>query len=129
MARSTTTGEGLAFGAGFDAAYALRQDLVKLTERDPPLLMLTDSKILFDIITRRKTTTEKRLMLDLTIARRAFAAREISNIALVSGDDNPADPLTKLKPNKALLKLLVSGHVNHAIKQYIVEPAPPRAYI
>ena len=129
VARSTTTGEGLAFGAGFDAAYALRQDLLKLTGRDPPLLMLTDSKILFDIITRRKTTTEKRLMVDLTIARRAYAAREISNIALVSGDDNPADPLTKLKPNKALLKLLVSGHVNHAIKQYIVEPAPPRAYI
>lgn len=43
--------------------------------------MFTDNRILFDIITCKKTTTERRLMIDLEVARDPFAKKEISIIA------------------------------------------------
>eukprot|EP00171_Calliarthron_tuberculosum_P003375 IDg3375t1 len=62
--------------------------------------------ILFDIITRNRQTSEKRLMIDIRAAREAYNERDISNIALIESEHNPADALTKIKSNKALSKLL-----------------------
>lgn len=84
--------------------------------------MLTDSEILFNIITRRRTTTERRLMIDLKATRDAYIRREISNIALIRSYDNPADALSKIKCNSALRKMMDTGRIVHQIVQYVVEP-------
>lgn len=52
IVRSTTAGEGLAFADGFDFCYATREDLQKVIGKRIPIIMLTDSQILFNIITR-----------------------------------------------------------------------------
>ena len=122
IARSTTTGEALAFAAGFDASFAIQKDLSMMLGRRIPIIILTDSEILFNSIIRRRCTTERRLMVDLYIARAAFEAQEISNIALIDSDDNPADALTKLKPNTALRDLLYTGMLNQNVKQYVIDP-------
>lgn len=71
--------------------------------------MFTDSKQLFDALTRRKQTTEKRLMIDIASAREAYKKFEIQAVGLIRGDQNPADGLTKDHDNGALEILLQSG--------------------
>ena len=129
VARSTTAGEALAFSEGFESAFALRADLIDILQYELPLIMLTDSEILFKIITRRRTTSERRLIIDIRAARAAYSEREISNIFLISSNVNPADALTKQKPNPALLNVLETNNLRHSIRQYVVEPAEPRRYI
>jgi hypothetical protein len=57
--------ETLAFVEGFDASFTLRSQLSAMLGKDIPLLMMTNSKPLFDIMTTRKRTTEGRLMVDV----------------------------------------------------------------
>ena len=84
---------------------------------------------MFGIITQRQIKTGKRLILDLEIARQAYAAPETCNIALISGEDNPLDLLTKLRPNKVLLKHIQTKRTDHKKLQYTAEPAHARNYI
>ena len=127
IVRSTTAGEGLAFADGFDISYAAREDLQHALGKNIPILMLTDSQILFNIITRRRTTTERRMMVDLKSIREAYAKREIANIALIASGDNPADALTKIKANNALHKLIDDARIDHKIVQFVMEPNAPCA--
>lgn len=126
LATHKTTAEGIAIGTGFGASFAIQTDLSMALQAKIPIMMITDSRILFDIITRRRTSTEKRLIIDLKIPREAYAAREIRKIAFIAREDNPADSLTKLKSNKALIQLIRDGRIQHKITQYIFEPAPAR---
>lgn len=68
--------------------------------------MFTDSKQGFDIITRGKRPTEKRLAIDITAACEAYQRFDIDRVGLVRGNENPADALRKLKNNGAISKIL-----------------------
>ncbi len=68
-------------------------------------------------------------MVDLQMVRESYAKREVANIALIPSSDNPADPLTKIKGNEALIKLMRSGRIDHPISQYVVEPSTRHRYI
>jgi hypothetical protein len=87
-----------------------------------PLLILTDSKPLFDVMVCSKYTTEKRLMIDISAAREGFNRHDITNICLISSEDNIADSMTKLSSNNALHRLLLHHTLDHKILQYVVDP-------
>jgi Reverse transcriptase (RNA-dependent DNA polymerase) len=123
IARSSMAAETMAFADAFDAAFALKSDLVSIFGRPIPLLILTDSKPLFDVIVSAKYTTEKRLMIDISAAREGFNRGDISNICLINSEDNIADPMTKLSPNPALQQLLSRHVIDHKILQYVIDPA------
>lgn len=84
-----------AFTAAFDQAFVLRHDLERILGKDLRLMMFTDSKQLFDVITKSSHASEKRLMIEITAARQVYERHEISNVGLVAGTENPADELTK----------------------------------
>lgn len=63
------------------------------------LLMVTDSKVLFDFITGNQYTTEKRLMVDIAAVREAYNDGVIENIGFIRREYNAADALTKVGPN------------------------------
>lgn len=107
--RSIMAGEVCAFMDAFDAAYMLRSDMQEILGVEIPLLMFTDSKQLFDAMTKGRRTTEKRLMIDVSAARQAYRRFEISAVGLVRGEDNPADALSKIAGNQALRRVLVDG--------------------
>lgn len=88
-------------------------------------MMVTDSGILFNIITRRKIPSERRIMVDLIAAREAYDNRTIANIALIESKFNAADPLSKLNGNDSLRKLLKGFTLHHPLKQFISEPDLP----
>ena len=92
---SIVAGEDYAFADAFDAAYILKYDLERVYNQPLPVVMLTDSKQTFDVMTRATHTTEKRLMIDIAAAREAYNRHEISNVGLVKSEHNIAEGLTK----------------------------------
>ena len=88
--------------------------------REVPLNMYTDSKSLFDTITKRSQTSEKRLLIDLTAVREAYRRREITNVAWVRSEYNLADAMTKIVKDSILDDVLTSGKLDHPIEQWIV---------
>lgn len=107
--RSIMAAEVCAFMDAFDVGTVMARDLRSLLGKDIPINMFTDSKQLFDALTRGKQTTEKRLMIDIASAREAYKRFEIQAVGLVRGDQNPADGLTKENDNGALDALLESS--------------------
>lgn len=95
VVRSIMAGEIYAFADAFDEAFIIKYDLERIHRQYLPLVMLTDSKQMFDVITRASHTTEKRLMIDVAAAREACNRGEISNVGLVQSEHNAADGLTK----------------------------------
>jgi len=124
VVRSIMAGEVYALTAAFDEAYMLRYDLERLYDHHIPLTVLTDSKQLFDVITRGSHPTEKRLLIDVAAAREAYGQRELSNVGLVASENNPADGLTKVKACPALDSLLLTGRNHAAVEQWVVRPGP-----
>jgi hypothetical protein len=119
--------ETMAFADTYDAAYSLKNDLGSILGKNIPLLILTDSKPLFDVVIWTKYTTEKRLMIDLSAAREGFARRDVTNIFLIRSEDNIAEPMTKLASNHALHHLISTNAVSHKILEYVVDPATQSA--
>lgn len=73
-------GEGYAFADAFDAAYIVNHDLERIYRQHLPLIMLTDSKQMYDVVTRASQTTKKRLVVDVAAAREAYKRNEISHV-------------------------------------------------
>ena len=88
--------EALAFADGLENSFIIKHDLKRIIGKPLPLHMLADLKILFDMLTRKKYTTEKRIMADIASTREAYDAMIITNIGLIKSIHNPADALTKI---------------------------------
>ena len=112
--------EAIAFADLFDDAIALRSQLEHAPRRSVPMHLLTDSKSLFNTISKGTRTSEKRIMLDIHAAREGYKKREISNIGFVRSSANLADGLTKEKMQKDLFHLLKSGKHIVQYEQWIL---------
>ncbi len=76
--------------------------------------LVTDSKSLFEIISKGTRTGEKWIMLNVREARQAYRLREIFNIGFDRSASDLANGLTKLKMVGELLNLLNTG--KHIVK-------------
>jgi hypothetical protein len=85
----------MALAEAFDIAYALKYDIEMITSYKIPILVLTDSLSLFDVITKASKTAEKRLMIDLSVLKQAYD-RRVETIVFVRTEHNPAEMLTKV---------------------------------
>lgn len=74
--------ETIALAQAFNHSFALKHDFQKMLGFNISLLMITHSKVLFDIITGNIYTTEKRLMVNIAAVREAYNQVIISNISL-----------------------------------------------
>lgn len=78
VAKSPMAAETLAFAAVFDAGYLLRRNIKIMFGQPLPLLVLTDSKSLFGVLTSNKQNTEARLMIDIFAARQSYHAAKLT---------------------------------------------------
>lgn len=120
VTRSAMASETLAFTAAFDSGFVLRHQLQTTLQVSVPLLILTDSKALYDVITSNRNTEEGRLMIDIFAARQAYGRKEIDNIGLVAGEYNLADDLTKLEGNGKLFQAMKEQRLDHPVRDYII---------
>ena len=82
--------------------------------------LCTDSKLLFDIISKGTRTSEKQIMLDIHEGHEGYRKRDISNIRFVRSSAYLADWPTKEKVEKDLLNLLKSGKHIVQCEQWIL---------
>lgn len=75
-------GEIDAFADALDEDFVIKHDLERIFRQQMPLVLLTDSKQMFDVITRASHTSEKRLLIDVAAAREAYNRGEISTSGL-----------------------------------------------
>jgi hypothetical protein len=114
----------LAFSNAFDNTFIIKHEIERMNG-PVHLLMLTDIKALFDVLTRTRYATKRRLMVDIAAAREAYHERIISNIGLIRSEFNIANGLTKAGPNEALRRFLVTHCRDRPIEQYITNGPIP----
>ena len=107
FSRSVLGSETMAFADAFDMDYALNNDLHNMTSLDIPIIMLTDSRSLFVFITKAKTTSEKRLLIDVKVVKDAYQRNELHNIGFIGSEYNPADDLKSAKMKKMFQQSLL----------------------
>ena len=72
VVRSIMVDEIFAFAAALDHAFVIQHDLKGILGRPIGHIMFTDSKKMFDVITKYSHTIEKRLMIEVTASREAI---------------------------------------------------------
>ena len=97
---------------GFDIGVAIKATVDRILQIDLPLILVTDSKSLYDCLVRLGTTQEKRLMIDVMCLRQAYERRQITEVKWIDGDANPADAMTKGKPYIALQQLSTTNRID-----------------
>eukprot|EP00171_Calliarthron_tuberculosum_P016586 IDg16586t1 len=113
-------GEVIAFSDLFDRAATLSSELGDVYGKPIPVQLLTDSKSLFDVISKGSKTSEKRMMLDIAAAREGFRDKTISDIGFVRSASNLADGLTKPMSQAALQSVVSTGVLSLAPEQWII---------
>ena len=81
--RSVLVAEVTAFSDASDDGSTLCNEIKEILKRHVPIILLTDSKSLFEIILKGSRTSENGMMLDIVAARQRYKRHEISNIGFV----------------------------------------------
>ena len=118
------SGEVIAFGDMFDMAIAPSKDLSTVLGKHTPAQLFTDSKSLFDIISKGSKTSEKRTMLVVVTAREGFLDRLISDIRFIRSSCSIADGLTQLKIQASMRTVLSSGMREVRSCQWMIRDQP-----
>jgi len=125
VTRSVPASELYGMVHGIDIAMAIQSTLdriLKSLQTSVPTVVCTDSRSLYDCMVKLGTTTEKRLMIDVMAVREAYERRELSEFRWIEGPDNPADAMTKAKPNKALERLVDTNELRMKVVGWIDRP-------
>lgn len=120
VVRSVLGSETIAFADGLDNGLALSHDLNSILQARLPIRLYTDSKSLFDVITKNSVISEKRLMVDVQAIREAYQRMEIYDVAWIRSEFNPANALTKIKENQVLHRVLDEGIIEHPVAQWVL---------
>ena len=120
ITRSILAAEVHAFAAAFDFSYTLQQDVNSMLRKEIPLHMFTDSKSLFDTITRLTGLKEKRFLIDVKALRQSHKHNEMFNIGHVLSDRNLADPLSKNSNVADIQDLMETGRHTPHVNEWLI---------
>ena len=128
ITRSVLASEIYGMVSGFDLGIAIKATLRMVTDRlnmpSIPLVICTDSYSLYECLVKLGTTNEKRLMIDIMALLQSYERREISEIRRINGKDNPADAMTKAKPNHALREFIETNRLRVRVEGFVDRPMP-----
>ena len=109
-----------AFAEALDYTCIMRHDLENITGRTVPLRIFTDSKSLFDFVTKSASTTERGLIIDVQEVRNGYNKPDVSDIRFIRSHNNPADAFTEVGPCVILDEILECGEIKHDVEQWII---------
>lgn len=81
---------------------------------------LTDSKQMFDVISKASHTTERRLVIDIMAAREAYNRGELSSVDFVLAENKISDGRTEAGFCRALSDLIRTVSDRNPVEQWIV---------
>ena len=109
MTHSVLAAEVIALSDAFNDGFSLYNELKAAFKRNVPLILLTDSKLLFDIIQKRSQTSKMRMMLDIAAAGQGYKSNEISNIGFVRSSKKLSDGAPKTMHHSSMLDVMRTG--------------------
>ncbi len=112
VTRSVLAAELFAMVHGFDVGSVLKSTLIKMLGITVLLILVTDSKSLYDCLVRLGTTVEKRLMIDVMALRQFYKRREITEVIWIHDINNPADSMIKVKSSTVLKTVIDINQIN-----------------
>lgn len=95
VSRYVLGGELNSFADALDIACVIKNEVESVIGKIIPITSLTDSKSLFDAITKSSSSSKKLLMIELSAVREAYSNHEISDVGYISSKNNPAESLKK----------------------------------
>lgn len=119
VVRSITGGELYAMTEAFDSSFMIRQDLEEVYGFKVPLQMFTDSRQLFDVVTKGFSTSQPRLMINVAALRESYNRFEIDQLVLVRRKLNISDALTRTSPNAHLDEFLDTSCEITIVEQWV----------
>jgi hypothetical protein len=90
----------------FDADSVIKSIIQRIFNIFLSMILLTDSRSLYDCLVKLEITSEKRLMIDLMCLRQSYERKKITKIRWIDDDSNFADAMTKINSCQALTKLI-----------------------
>jgi hypothetical protein len=117
--RSVLTAKLYAMINDFDVEAIIKSIIERMLHIILSLILLTDSKSLYDCLVKLDTIAEKRLMIDLMCFRQSYERREIAEIRWIDEDSNLADAMTKSKSCNVLIKLIDINIIELKITEWV----------
>ncbi len=96
----------------FDVDSVLKSTLIKMLDVIVSLILVTNSKSLYDCLIRLSIIVEKRLMIDVMILRQFYERREITEMIWIHDINNSVDSMIKTKPFSALKTMIDINKIN-----------------
>ena len=103
VTRSVLGAEIYAFSQCLDFVIALSHDSPTIVQRKVKTVTFTDSKSLFDTITKLRTVSEKRLLIEIVSIGESYTNADLSNVAHISSKHNIVNVFTESKAEKTIL--------------------------
>jgi hypothetical protein len=112
ITRSVLTAELFAMIHEFDVDSILKAILTKMLDIFISLILVIDSKFLYDCLVRLDIIVKKRLMMNVMILRQSYEKREIIEIKWIYEINNLVDSMTKIKSSSALKTIIDINRIN-----------------
>ena len=104
---------------GFDIGAAIKAIVELQLNISLPLILYTNSKLIYKCLIKLGTIQEKRLIINIMCLRQLYKRREIAKVKWINGDSNPADTITKSKPLLALKRLINTNRIKLKIVEQV----------
>jgi hypothetical protein len=106
MIRSVLAAKLYAMTNEFDARSVIKSIIRRIFNIFLSMILLTDSRSLYDCLVKLDITSEKRLMIDLMCLRQSYERREITEIRWIDENTNSVDAMIKINSCQTLTKLI-----------------------
>eukprot|EP00171_Calliarthron_tuberculosum_P016715 IDg16715t1 len=117
---SAMGGEFIAFSDLLDRASTLAAEIGTIYEKHIFVRLPTDSKSLFDVISKGLRTSEKQMMLFIAAARRNFLDKIIPDIGFVRSSANLSDGLKNFMSQAVIQSAVSSSMLVAKLEQWII---------
>lgn len=123
IVRSVLRGGVIECADGMDYGLAMQEYTERMTGSKLKMKTYTDSKLLFDVITRNTITAEKRLTVHNRAIRQAYTHMDLDAVVWIRSDNNPGDALTKPMHNSMFNSIIETGKAKHTVEQWVIRSA------
>lgn len=119
MKRNVLAPQFFALVHAFAFSSTMRIMLMETFGKDVQMTLYTDSRSLYDRIVGINSKTEKRLLIDLTILRRSYKLREITDVVWIQPEENPEDALAKFPSSSVMSQLTTDNNLSISAKSLV----------
>jgi hypothetical protein len=119
MIRSVLAAKLYAMTNAFDADSVIKSIIQRKFNIFLSMILLTDSRSLYDSLVKLEITSEKRFMIDLMCLRQSYERREITKIRWIDEDTNSLDAMIKINSCQTLTKLIDTNIINLKTSEWV----------